>query len=231
MNMETPLTIEKEPLHVKVTRAILKHIRANNLKPGDKLPSERQMVVMFDVGRNTVREAISMLQEEGIVEVVTHSGTFVRKEVFDDGQMVVALMKVNYCDLLDIKMWLEQLAIRRANEYATPQQLDLLIEYAHNLEKRGKNNTYPLEADHLFHRQLLACAGSSTLSQLVLSLNEQINRYTSMLASDGSWINTTPYHMDIARGLKEGNLSIALAAHAYIRELDIEVLNKLDKGE
>ncbi|WMJ83752.1 FadR/GntR family transcriptional regulator [Oscillospiraceae bacterium LTW-04] len=57
----------------KITDAII----SGELKPGDKLPTEVEMVTAFQVGRNTVREAIRVLGAYGVVEIRRPEGTFV----------------------------------------------------------------------------------------------------------------------------------------------------------
>jgi len=73
----------------------------------------------------------------------------------------------------------------------------------------------------------LHCGGSSTLTQLVLSLVDALNDYSGIF--DGAvpqWIKTIPYHVEIAEALKQKNLNFALAAHEYIRMYDLKVLDE-----
>ncbi|UOF89840.1 GntR family transcriptional regulator [Fodinisporobacter ferrooxydans] len=63
------------PLHVQ-----LKNILENQIRQGyytDKIPSERELMEMYSVSRNTVREAISNLVNEGILEKIHGKGTFI----------------------------------------------------------------------------------------------------------------------------------------------------------
>ena len=47
------------------------------LRPGDKIPTEPELSAMFNVGRNTVREAIRILVAYGVLEIRRAEGTFV----------------------------------------------------------------------------------------------------------------------------------------------------------
>lgn len=219
--------VSKEHLYVKVVGAIIEHIRQGEMKVGDKLPSERQLAAMLSTGRNTVREAIRVLQDEGILRVESGSGAYIQREPPEDDAMRLKLMKVNYRDLLDIKMWLEQLAIRRAVACATEKQVAVLLERANALMALHAEGRYSIEVDRAFHIQLFICAGSSTLSQLVLSLIDALNRYSKMLDADDAWLLTVPYHVDIAEGLATKNLEFALAAHEYIHQYDMRALDTL----
>lgn len=219
--------VSKEHLYVKVAGAIVTYIRTEGMKIGDKLPGERKLAAMLLTGRNTVREAIGALQEEGLIQVESGRGAFLLREPPEDGAMELRLMKVNYRELLDIKLWLEQLAIRSAVACAGEQQVAALQRRAQELMAFYDAGKYSIQADRAFHTQLLQCGGSSTLSQLVLSLVDALNEYAKMLEGDDFWRMTVPYHVDIAEGLAAKNLEFALAAHEYIRQYDVRALNTL----
>lgn len=68
---------DRRPLPLQVREAILAQIRSEGLRPGDRLPSEADLAVRFDVGRTTAREALKLLEQDGIVDVRHGSGRFV----------------------------------------------------------------------------------------------------------------------------------------------------------
>lgn len=219
--------IGKEPMYEKVTDALVSFIYRNGLKPGDKLPSERQLAIELTVGRNSVRQGLCQLEESGIIERMIGKGAFLRKEVSADS-IQLKLLRVNYKDLLEIKMNLEQLAIRRAIDVATDEQIKKLKVYAGKLTDLAAQGLFSIELDREFHTALLECGGSPTLSQLVLSLVDSLNSYGKMWGDVSNvWITTIPFHMDIAEALEQRQLSYALAASQYIFQYDLQVLNKL----
>lgn len=61
--------IEKKSLYLKISDAIYRYIQMNNLQPGDKLPSERDMSAMLQTSRNSVREALRILEDRGLIYV------------------------------------------------------------------------------------------------------------------------------------------------------------------
>jgi GntR family transcriptional regulator len=71
------------PRHVPAYRRIAafyrREIRAKRLQPGEKLPSESELMTRFEVSRITVRNAIATLCAEGLVETRHGAGTFVRQ--------------------------------------------------------------------------------------------------------------------------------------------------------
>lgn len=65
------------PLHVKLRQAIYEQIIDGSLLPGESLPSERLLQQHFNVSRATIRQAINTLIQEGMLQSVAGTGTFV----------------------------------------------------------------------------------------------------------------------------------------------------------
>lgn len=71
----------RDPLYHQVYSAITDAIRSGRLRPGDRLPTERQFCAQLEVSRATVRRALGQLVEEGIVEAQVGRGSFIRAGV------------------------------------------------------------------------------------------------------------------------------------------------------
>jgi GntR family transcriptional regulator, transcriptional repressor for pyruvate dehydrogenase complex len=227
---ETAVSIEpisKDLLGDKVTDAIISYIYRNGLKNGDQLPSERLLAVEFGVGRNSVRQGMCRLEKDNYIERIPGKGAFVKREVSADS-IQLKLLRVNYLDLLEIKICLEQLAIKRAVESATEEQIAILKSRALDLVAQADQGIFSVEVDRKFHTALLECGGSHTLEQVVLSLIDSLNYYTSMLGNVSEiWLKTIAFHLDIAQAIEQRKVSYALAAHEYIYQYDVRVLEGL----
>ncbi|MDC7231005.1 MAG: FCD domain-containing protein [Sphaerochaetaceae bacterium] len=219
--------IAKDSLYEKVTDAIISYIYRNGLKIGDKLPGERQLALELEVGRNSVRQGLCQLEENGIITRMVGKGAFVKREVTADS-VELKLMRVDYQDLLEIKINIEELAIKRAVEHATDEQIARLREIGEELNNLAKAGTFSHTLDKKFHTALLECAGSPTLTQMVLSLVDSLDSYTKVLGNVSDiWVKTIPFHLDIVSALEQRQVSYAIAAHQYIYHYDMEVLNGL----
>jgi GntR family transcriptional regulator len=69
------------PYYVQVADALREEIRAGTYRPGDRLPSERELVDQFRVSVNTVRAAVVQLRTEGLVESHRGRGVFVADQL------------------------------------------------------------------------------------------------------------------------------------------------------
>ena len=95
--------VSKDLLYVKIADAIHGYIRENNLKPGDRLPSERALSQQLGTGRHSVREALRVLENQGIIEVRMGAGTFVAEET-QDNSLYMEFVKINYMEMLNMQL-------------------------------------------------------------------------------------------------------------------------------
>ena len=69
--------IKRVSLQSEIIKYIQSYIEENDLKEGDRLPSQGQFIEMMQVSRTALREAVKTLEAEGIVEVKNGKGIFV----------------------------------------------------------------------------------------------------------------------------------------------------------
>ena len=141
-------------------------ISRGELRPGDRLPSEKELAEQFNISRTAVHEAMRSLEVSGLVEVRTgiNGGSFIHsgnnlgiKQVVQD---MVALGQVSIANVTEARVELMATAIRLACERATDEDLDLI------------------ETDIIYHTQLFENGGGSRNSQSVIRFYELIARAT-----------------------------------------------------
>ena len=69
------------PIYQKIIKEIKDQIEANLLQPGDRLPTEYQLMERYQVSRITISRALNELKNEGIIERFPHRGTFISREL------------------------------------------------------------------------------------------------------------------------------------------------------
>ena len=72
-----------EPLYIRISKGIKDYISLNKLKPGIKIPSEEEFCNIFGVSRITIRQAIKLLRQEGVLISIRPKGTFVADPLFE----------------------------------------------------------------------------------------------------------------------------------------------------
>lgn len=232
--MSNPLAsikpVSKDLLYMKVADAINNYIHQNHLGPGDKIPSERVLAEQFKTGRNSVREALRVLENEGIIAVKTGRGAFIAERSPDS--IYLRLMKVNFLELLEMKTILEQAAVRRLTRSATPEQLNQLEALLRVMERDGANHVYSAANDRQFHKQIWEFSGNKLLVQLVGNMVDALDSYENELDDPTEiWLSTIPLHREIFDAIKEHDEQRACAAYDRMLDVDTSVFNQLTSME
>ncbi|MBC7362649.1 MAG: GntR family transcriptional regulator [Candidatus Aminicenantes bacterium] len=102
--MDIKITIDKNnpaPAYRQIIKQITSLIHEGKLKPGDKLPTERELASQLKIARGTVKKAYDLLAKDGIIETTQGRGTFVssRQDIIPTGRKERALKLVD--NLLD----------------------------------------------------------------------------------------------------------------------------------
>ena len=164
--------LERAPLlHQSVQDAIKAHIVGNAIQPGDSLPPETEFARQLGVSRNSVREAVKVLESMGILESRRGSGLFVREFSFEPllNNLPYGLMSGvrDIDELFEIRRILELAKIEAAIERLTEAQLtafDTVLEGMHEKALRGE--AFPDE-DRDFHRLLFEGLDNRMLNKLI----------------------------------------------------------------
>jgi DNA-binding FadR family transcriptional regulator len=141
----------------QIAERLAADIRAGVLRPGERLPSERDLASTLEVSRASVREAIASLQVEGVVETRKGAGTFVAAvppaahELHDASPSAVLEARAQ------LEPAVARLAAARGQRDETAEQLLAAME-AEPVEIATWNRS-----DRLFHRQLAAMTGNPVL--------------------------------------------------------------------
>lgn len=216
--------ISKDSLHRKIADAIVDYIQTNELKAGDKLPAERTLAERFSTSRNSVREALRVLENERIIEVRTGKGAFVTAGS-PENVVSVRLWKVDYKELLEIKYLLERSLVEQLCYSKREIDLSSLEEPLAQMEDAAQQGLYLQKMDFIFHNRLRKMTVNSALEQLIDSLVKTLDSYGEVLkGADNIWISTIPYHRMILQGIEEHDLVKAGEACRMIYETDLHAL-------
>ncbi len=220
--------VSKDLLYMKIADAIMDYIKENNLKDGDKLPSERMLAEQFATSRNSVREALRVLENENLIKVQTGKGAFISSEGIADS-LYVKLWKVNYIELLEIKCLLEKSIVEKLCKSIDRHELDYLEEPLLKLETAAATGIYLQKLDYIFHSRIRHLGKNSTLEQMIDNLVMALDNYgKDLYGVEGIWCSTIPYHRDMFQAIKEGNMFQADEACQKIFETDAQALKLVD---
>jgi DNA-binding GntR family transcriptional regulator len=148
--------VSKEPIHEQILPHLRRDIIENRWPPGERLP-EPNLCAEFGVSRTPMRDALKILEADGLIQLVPHVGA-----------VVTRLDPPDLLDRLDVLIGLEQaaaIAVARAGSRQTLRQVQHLHQAMINAaEGRRVQAYYRLNDD--FHRVIVLGANNATLSRL-----------------------------------------------------------------
>lgn len=161
---------------------IRRQLTRGELRPGDRLPSERELAEQFDISRSAVREALRSLQSAGLVEVRTglHGGFYIHSgdaaPLTQTVQDMVTLGQVSIADVTEARVELMRVAIRLACARATEEELDAIdADIRHHTERfqhgQGSRNTKSVIE---FYRLIARATHNAVIVMMVDALSEII---------------------------------------------------------
>ncbi len=198
--------IERQRVHEKISEQINKMISDGVLKPGDQLPSERDLAERFKVSRNSVRDALRTLEARGLLEIRQGGGTYVQASRAADFYQDMLELMVQKNEMIGAVLQLRQIIEPGVAYYAalnaTPQYLRKLEEILSAHEMKAALGDPGVEEDSLFHRTIAEMTGNKLLIHLLDMINESLEDTRDMLLkyNDSS---TRKGHRRILRSLQE----------------------------
>ena len=161
----------------EIVTSLATSIRAGQLKPGQKLPTEAEIMAQFDVSRTVVRESLSKLQASGLVKTRHGIGTFVLspeesgnfKIAADDFATITDVISV-----LELRISLETEAAGLAAQRRTPDNLAALETALHAFRDSINRDSDAVPPDFQFHMEIARSTGNRHFADLMTYLGTMI---------------------------------------------------------
>lgn len=182
------------PLRDVVFQTLRQAILRGTLQPGERL-MEIHLAQKLGVSRTPVREAIRMLELDGLVTMVPRKGAIVAEITVSDLE-----------DVLEVRAALEELAVKKACQNMTPEQLQELKKAGEKFARSLKKEDLMAcaQADVEFHEIISEATNNRRLIQILNNIREQIYRYRLENLKDRSThASLVEEHALICRALEE----------------------------
>lgn len=156
----------------------LKKMITQNMKPGDQLPTEGELMSIFAVSRSTIRESLKVLSALGLV-VRRSGGTFVNNTVNDclvePLHIMLDLEVASVSDLLEMRALLELDVISLVAEKISDESIRELERYVWQMQNPDASDSDFQKIDIQFHRRLAEATGNAILVELICSVRNVIS--------------------------------------------------------
>jgi GntR family transcriptional repressor for pyruvate dehydrogenase complex len=224
--------IRKNRVHEEVARQI-EALILEKLRPGDKLPAERELAEMLGVSRSSIRDAIRRLELMGLVEPRQGAGTVVR-EISPDALVnplanVIQHKRQLVGELLDFRRMLEPPLAARAATHASTEDVGAMEEILRRQSVKVRGGDVAVEEDTEFHYRIAMASGNSVVLK-VLDVVMDLLRETRerSLQSQGRPQKSLAGHRRILAAIRRRDPAAAQAAmRQHIADVEKMVFDKL----
>lgn len=196
---------------------VLDLVRSGNLKPGDRLPPERELIEIFSISRPGLREALRSLATLGIIESQHGGGAYITdlnaRRLLAPLDLVLSLTPTTLADSTECRRLVECEAVRKATENITATDI---LEFEEMIEAHDTvvDDFVGFRIlDSRFHGKIYTLANNVVLERIGEALyNIGLDTRRQVMGQPGQIAKSTRDHVAIFNALKKGDPDAAVAA-------------------
>jgi len=225
-----PVVDEKSSKSQKIVTQIRELFSDGKLKPGEKLPPERELAVLFNVSRTSVREAIRTMAALDLVEIKVGCGIFVKEamlySVINNAAHTLVISRDEVRSLFEIRRVLETRAAAwaalRASEEETAELAELVREASINIRLKKNDIDTASIYDKRFHSTVITISQNQVLAKIMSGIFDVLDKVRMRSATvPGRVSQSINDHEEIAE---------AIAARDPVRAMEA-MFNHIDSVE
>lgn len=205
------MIIQKKSLADMVAEKLKQQITEKIYKNGDKLPTEPELMKTFGVGRSSVREAIKLLVNMGIVRVQQGAGTFV-VEQSDNGDVNIKMRTADRTELDEVRKILDIAIVEKAVARKTEKDKERMQLSLEERKANAKNGLLKecIEADLNFHIAIADATHNRILADIYRSASKHLlSEFNRIYEGTDCFTNSQASHEKLLRYIIAGDLKNA----------------------
>ncbi|UCG66925.1 MAG: FadR family transcriptional regulator [Deltaproteobacteria bacterium] len=219
----SPIKTSKIP--DEVYKQIVSMIGSGQLKPGQKLPSEREMASDLGISRQSIREALYRAETIGLIEVRQGEGSFVLSSVGESLSSPLAVLLAEQAErvfeFLEIRKLIEGWCAEKAAVEADAGDLEKMKEILETMKELSTKNRKWEEADMEFHFSVVAATHNVIAMHIMEALKVSFDtffNFRQLLSKTDNKELMWKHHHEVYRAIKQRNP--ALARQKIVDHLD-----------
>ena len=184
------------------------------LEPGDPLPSERDLMARFEVGRPAVREALQDLERSGLVEIRHGDRARIAEpsigrmidQISETAQHLLSSSPANLENLKEARLMFEVEMVRRAARKRSSGDIERLFVRIEEQQSVADDPVQFLKRDGAFHREIAVISGNPIFTALSEAVFRWLSEYhVSLVRVPGREEVTLLEHREIAEAIASGS--------------------------
>lgn len=208
----------RKSLFNEVIGEILEYIEKNNMKSGDKFPTERELADLLQISRLTLREVLKALEALRVIEIKHGIGIFL-KNIQTESSFesllfklfsVQGLTKKEFTDIIEVRSMIEYVTVLLAAEKITDSDIKNIESLLNTMEDNLKKGINNYEIDTLFHLAIAIASKNFVLTRIIGSIEILISSSKYAYLTDKSRaLKSHKQHVNIFNALKEHNKELS----------------------
>ena len=163
--------VEKRRLYEDIVGQIQARIEDGGLRPGDRLPAERELAEVFKVSRHSVREAIRALEQRGVLTSRAGSGTFVAMDdeslAGDFLALAVDRKHLQLAEIFQFRRMIEPQIAFLAARNASSEDIEECRRILRLQEQGARESTHLTDLDNTFHLMMARASRNGIVLRIV----------------------------------------------------------------
>ncbi len=212
--------IQPRRLYRQVADQIRTLIDNGSFAVGERLPGERELAEELGVSRPTIREALIVLEVEGLVHIRMGSGIYVTRQLREKPVLAPAEDLEGPFELLRARSLIECAIAEEAAKVVSPAHIEALDAVLTRMAQTFNSPQTSIALDRSFHTTIAGMIGNSALNRFVGELFDQrmtpyFEKLASYFESPASWRQAFDEHRAIRDALAAGDPGAAKAAMQF----------------
>ena len=184
-------TKRKEDVTVRLIAIFKQLIAEGVLKPGGRLPAERELAESFGVSRSSLRQALKVLEIMGVISQHVGDGTYVSNSagsiLGEPMEFLILLDGISFRELMEARLIVEPELAARAAQRSSPEDIEKIRSELVEMENAGGDLGIFVKHDLEFHKAIFAAAGNRVCTSMFSVVHQALDKLitiTSQMVDD-----------------------------------------------
>jgi GntR family transcriptional repressor for pyruvate dehydrogenase complex len=183
------------------------------LRPGTKLPPERELAAYFKVARSSLRPALKVLEIMGVIQQKVGDGSYLNRDASSvlavPMEFLFLLDDTSVQELTELRFMMEPALAAKAAERANSDDIALLRQSITDLENSKGDRVKLVASDLLFHRGIFQASGNRLTGRLFHTIHRAMLNMIMVTSQLVELEHTLSFHKPILAAIERRNAALA----------------------
>lgn len=205
------------------------------LKPGTKLPPERELAAYFKVARSSLRQALKVLEMMGVITQRIGDGSYLNQDASSvlavPMEFLFLLDEISVEELTEVRTLMEPALAAKAAERANSDHLALLRQSVQDLENSKHDRIKLISSDLLFHKVIFEASGNRLMGRMFHTIHRAMLDMMMLTSQVVDLEHTVAFHKPILEAIQKRDSSLASKLMSDHMNDAARLLNHIHKKE